>query len=122
LPAGGLLVVAPDGGAIRLERYARPRAADAAELRREGGAELADELLERLRDSVRAHLIADVPVGVLLSGGIDSSTLTALAALESPGRVSTFSIGFDEPRFDERPRARLVAARCGTDPHALVLR
>ena len=65
-------------------RGRRPPAASAART----SAELADELRERLRDSVRAHLVADVPVGVLLSGGIDSSALAALAARESgvPGQ------------------------------------
>ncbi len=84
--------------------------------------ELAEELRERLRDSVRAHLIADVPVGILLSGGIDSSLLTALAAQEAGSRVSTFSIGFDERGFDERGQARLVSQRYGTDHHELVVR
>src|SRR5262249_22805142 len=84
--------------------------------------ELVEELRVRLRDSVRAHLIADVPVGVLLSGGVDSSTLAALAATESSGRISTFSIGFDERQFDERDRARLVAKQYATDHHEFVLK
>src|SRR5205807_10423656 len=83
---------------------------------------LAEELLDRLRDSVRAHLVSDVPVGVLLSGGIDSSALTALAAEQSSAAVSTFSIGFEESSFDELAQARLVAGRYGTDHHELVLR
>ncbi len=107
---------------IRVERYARPAPVDAGALRRESEADLAEELRERLRDSVRAHLVADVPVGVLLSGGIDSSALAALAASESSGPVSTFSIGFEERSFDELDLARLVAERYGTDHHELVLR
>jgi asparagine synthase (glutamine-hydrolysing) len=71
---------------------------------------------------VRAHLIADVPVGVLLSGGLDSSTLAALAAMESSERVSTFTIGFEERHFDERGTARLIADQYDTDHHELVLR
>src|SRR4051794_33030106 len=77
---------------VRVERYARPAPVAAGDVRRESEAELAAELRDRLRDSVRAHLVADVPVGVLLSGGIDSSALAALAASESSERVSTFSI------------------------------
>jgi asparagine synthase (glutamine-hydrolysing) len=121
LPAGHLLTW-QEGGEVRVERYARPAPAPAAELRREPAAELAVELRERLRDSVRAHLVSDVPVGVLLSGGVDSSALTALAAAETPGRVSTFTIGFEERSFDELDGARLVARRYGTDHHELVLR
>jgi asparagine synthase (glutamine-hydrolysing) len=95
----------------------------AAEAVRKGPADrLAGELLETLRDSVRAHLVADVPVGVLLSGGVDSAGLTALAAAEGGEAVKTFSIGFEESSFDELERARLVAERYGTDHHELVLR
>ena len=83
---------------------------------------LAEELRRRLRDSVRAHLVADVPVGVLLSGGVDSSLLAALAAEESGEQLRTFSIGFEESSFDERADARLVAERYGTRHRELVLR
>jgi asparagine synthase (glutamine-hydrolysing) len=121
LPAGHLLVW-ERAGEPRLERYARPAPAPTARLRTESEAELAEELRARLRDSVRAHLIADVPVGVLLSGGIDSAALAALAALEGSEPVRTFSIGFAERSFDELGRARLVAERYGTDHHELVLR
>ncbi len=106
----------------QIESFARPRPVPTAETRSETEEELAEELLERLRDSVRAHLIADVPVGVLLSGGIDSCTLAALASMESSAPVMTFSIGFDEPRFDERARARLVAEQYETDHHELIVR
>ena len=78
LPPGHLLVW--EGGEPRLERFARPAPAEAAAARAEPEAVLAEELRERLRDSVRAHLVADVPVGVLLSGGVDSCLLTAFAA------------------------------------------
>ena len=89
---------------------------------REDERALAEELRERLRDSVRAHLVSDVPVGVLLSGGIDSSALAALAARESSYRVSTFSIGFEERAFNELDQARLVAQQYGTDHHELIVR
>jgi asparagine synthase (glutamine-hydrolysing) len=121
LQAGHRLIV-EDGSRVRVERYARPGPVPATELRQESEAELADELRERLRDSVRAHMVADVPVGVLLSGGIDSSALAALAATESSDRVSTFSIGFEERSFDELELARLVAKRYDTDHHELILR
>jgi asparagine synthase (glutamine-hydrolysing) len=121
LPAGCVLVW-EKGGDARVERYARPTAAAREDLRTEDEETLAVELRERLRNSVRAHLLADVPVGILLSGGVDSSMLTALAAQEAGDRVSTFSIGFEERAFDERELARLVAKRYDTDHHELVLR
>jgi asparagine synthase (glutamine-hydrolysing) len=111
-----------DGSSVEIQRFARPRPADADSVRRENARELAHELRDRLRDSVRAHLVSDVPVGVLLSGGVDSAALAALAAEESPGRISTFSIGFEEQSFNELDAARLVAEHYGTDHHELVVR
>src|SRR4051794_169055 len=89
----GHLLLADEHG-VDVREYARPgplpeRAATPEEVR------------SALRDSVRAHLVSDVPVGVLLSGGVDSSALAALAAEESGERVQTFSIGFEEKEFNE---------------------
>jgi len=120
LPPGHLL--AWEGGEVEVRRFARPRPVPAGEVRREGAAALAIELQSTLRDSVRAHLVSDVPVGVLLSGGVDSGALTALAAAESPERLKTFSIGFQESGFDELARARLVAERYGTVHQELIVR
>jgi asparagine synthase (glutamine-hydrolysing) len=119
LPAGHLLVW--EDGEARISRFARPGPVPAAEVRDGDDDELAEELRARLRDSVRAHLIADVPVGVLLSGGVDSSVLAALAAQESSEPVHTFSIGFQERSFDELDDARTVAQRYGTRHEELVL-
>ncbi len=120
LPPGTLAVWRE--GELTQRRYARPAPVPAAEARRRPAGELADELRETLRDSVRAHLVADVPVGVLLSGGVDSAGLVALAAGEQAEPVKTFSVGFEEESFDELERARLVAGRYGTDHHEIVLR
>src|SRR5919109_802127 len=120
LPAGHLLVW--EDGKAQISRFARPAPVPAAEVRHDDENELAEELRARLRDSVRAHLIADVPVGVLLSGGIDSALLAALAAQESSEPVHTFSIGFEERSFDELDDARAVAQRYGTRHEELVLR
>jgi asparagine synthase (glutamine-hydrolysing) len=120
LPPGHVLVW--EAGEVRLERYARPAPVAAEELREDDEAELIEELRARLRDSVRAHLVSDVPVGVLLSGGIDSSALAALAAQETAEPVRTFSIGFEERSFDELSDARLVAERYGTQHRELILR
>jgi asparagine synthase (glutamine-hydrolysing) len=115
LPPGHLLTW--QGGAIGISRFARPGPVPGAGERDGSAAALAAELREVLRDSIRAHLVADVPVGVLLSGGI-----TALAAAETRGSLKTFSIGFEESGFDELSRARLVAERFGTDHEELIVR
>jgi asparagine synthase (glutamine-hydrolysing) len=119
LPPGHLL--SWEGGEVALHRFARAGAVADGE---RGGSEdeLAAALREVLDDSVRAHLVADVPVGVLLSGGVDSGALAALASAHSDEPVRTFSIGFEEAGFDELSRARLVAERYGTDHHELVVR
>src|SRR5579872_6704300 len=121
LPPGHLLVW-EESGDIQIERYAHPAPVQEGELRGDDEAELVEELRARMRDSVRAHLLADVPVGVLLSGGVDSSLLAALAAQESSDAVHTFTIGFAERSFDERDDARLVAERYATNHHELLLR
>jgi len=74
-----------------------------------------DRLLELLKISVKRRLISDVPLGVFLSGGIDSSAITALAQEEVPGKVKTFSIGFEDPSFDESKYASLVSQFLGTE-------
>jgi asparagine synthase (glutamine-hydrolysing) len=107
-------------GALELRRFARPGPLEP----RDGAddAELVEECRARLRDSVRAHLVSDVPVGVLLSGGVDSGSLAALAAQESAEPVRTFSIGFEEASFDELAGARAVANRYATEHRELILR
>jgi asparagine synthase (glutamine-hydrolysing) len=120
LPPGSFLVW--ENGAARIARFSRPAPALAEDIRRGDESEFAEELRARLRDSVRAHLIADVPVGVLLSGGVDSAVLAALAAQESAEPVHTFSIGFEERSFDELEDARSVATMYGTRHEELVLR
>jgi asparagine synthase (glutamine-hydrolysing) len=72
---------------------------------------------ERLGQIVREHLVADVPLGAFLSGGIDSSLVASLMQASSSVPVRTFAIGFDNPKFDEAPFARQVAATLGTEHH-----
>jgi len=75
-----------------------------------------EEIRARLDAAVKRRLVADVPVGVFLSGGIDSSAVTAFASRHVPaGSLATFSIGFEEASFDESAHARRVAALFGTD-------
>jgi len=83
--------------------------------------ECLEELERRLEDAVRIRLISDVPLGALLSGGVDSSIIVALMARTSAKPVKTFSIGFRAEEFNESEYARLVAERFGTEHHELVL-
>jgi asparagine synthase (glutamine-hydrolysing) len=108
VPPGHVLIV--EGATERLERY--------WELRPTEQSSTDDEWLERVRtavgEAVRKRLVADVPLGALLSGGIDSSIVVALMAGHSTDAVRTFTVGFSDERYDERTYARAVAERYGT--------
>ncbi len=81
-----------------------------------------EELERRLAEAVRIRLISDVPLGALLSGGVDSSLVVALMARASTSPVKTFSIGFENEDFSELQYARIVAKRFGTDHHEMVVK
>jgi asparagine synthase (glutamine-hydrolysing) len=83
--------------------------------------ELADELHTKLEKSVKLRLISDVPIGVLLSGGIDSSTIATLMSSLVGSRIKTFSIGFDDRSYNELEYARTVAHHIDSDHHELVI-
>jgi asparagine synthase (glutamine-hydrolysing) len=108
LPPGHVLVA--EGATERIEPYWRPTPTEPSVQE--------DEWLERVRAAVaaavRKRLIADVPLGALLSGGIDSSIVVALMAQASDAPVRTFTVGFSDPRYDERSYAQAVASRYGT--------
>ncbi len=108
LPPGHVLIA--EGAAERIEPYWRIEPAEPST--RE------EEWLERVRmtvgAAVRKRLVADVPLGALLSGGIDSSVVVALMAQASTQPVRTFTVGFADARYDERAHARTVAERYGT--------
>jgi asparagine synthase (glutamine-hydrolysing) len=84
--------------------------------------DFAEEVIERLRESIRLRLIADVPLGVFLSGGTDSSAVVAFMAALGARPLRTFSVGFEEPEYSELPFARRVAQRFSTEHHELVVR
>jgi asparagine synthase (glutamine-hydrolysing) len=118
LPPGHRLTWEPEG-AIRVERYWSPLRDQRADVADD---EAIDTLRGLLRESVALHLEADVPLGAFLSGGIDSSTVVAQMAQLVPGRVKTFSIGFDEASHNEAPHAALVAREIGTEHTELIVR
>src|SRR5207244_1138939 len=110
LPPGPGMAVGV-GGAETGGRYWTPPAPGAIHpTRRQAG----EGVLDLLRQSVRRRLVSDVPWGTFLSGGLDSSLVTALAVAESRRPVKTFAIGFAESTYDERAAAAAVAARLGT--------
>jgi asparagine synthase (glutamine-hydrolysing) len=80
-----------------------------------------EEIIERLRESVKLRLIADVPIGIFLSGGTDSSAVLALAAGLGARPLRTFSVGFDEPGYSELPAARRTAEAFSAEHHELVV-
>ena len=81
-----------------------------------------EQILDELRESVRRRLVSDVPLGIFLSGGIDSSTVATLAQQVSPECIKTFSIGFEERSFSELDYARAIAERIGSEHHEHVVR
>ena len=123
VPPGHVLVLEP-GSAPRLERYWRPPLVGYEGTVRidVSLAEAAAGVRKRLEQAVERRLLADVPLGAFLSGGIDSSAIVAIASKQVDRELSTFTIGFDDAEgFDERPYARLVARHLGTDHHEYVV-
>ncbi|WP_406698040.1 asparagine synthase (glutamine-hydrolyzing) [Singulisphaera sp. Ch08] len=105
-------------GTLRLERYWNPDWN--LERNRSLGEDL-EELRATLGDAVREQMVADVPLGAFLSGGIDSTIVVGLMQAASTRPVKTFSIGFDDPAFDETRFAELAARHLGTEHHAFVV-
>jgi asparagine synthase (glutamine-hydrolysing) len=118
LMPGEMLVV--EDGAVRVTRWwehPRPQVASGRSLR-----EHADHLLELLDDAVRMRLMSDVPLGVMLSGGLDSSLIATLMARRSDRPIETFSVGFtDDAEGNELAAARAMADRLGSVHHELEL-
>lgn len=120
LPPGHRLVL-DESGRIEVHRYWDVLAHVG---RRHGRSEedLADELEALMIDAFKYRMVSDVPVGVFLSGGIDSSLVAAILQKHGGQQIKTYTIGFDDPRFDESSHAREVAQHLGTDHHSRTLR
>lgn len=118
LPAAHYLQVLDDGATVGAPTpyWSLEECASSGVMHRLTNAEDAVEIVDQLlRDSVKMRMLADVPVGAFLSGGIDSSLIVALMQAQSSRSVKTFTIGFQEDAFDEAPTAREVAKDLGTD-------
>ena len=115
----GHVLIWSAGERVQAQRYWHlPPPADAPFDDRQHAVAHTRELLET---AVESHLMSDVPLGVFLSGGIDSTALTALVARAASGRVKTFAVGFSDREADELPYARLAADRLGTDHYDVTL-
>src|SRR3954469_4666324 len=114
IPPGSYAVV-ERGGAPKVERYWRPEHCDTVSR----GSDWHALVREEVSAAVRRRLVADVPLGALLSGGIDSSIVVGVMAQASAEPVRTFTVGFPDRRYDERAYAREVAERWGTQHEEL---
>jgi asparagine synthase (glutamine-hydrolysing) len=118
--APGELLVFDDEGERRQQYWTLPTpVAQASAPRRLES--WSDELDALLADAVLEHMVSDVPLGTFNSGGVDSSLITAYAARHAGERLNTYSVGFDDPAYDERPFALAVAERFATRHHTLVV-
>ena len=113
LPAAHMMTV--ENGQVKTRRYWN--LSWKKDLSRADFSEAVSELEGLLADAVRMRMVSDVPLGILLSGGIDSSTVAAFASRFATEKVKTFSIGFEEDSFDESRYARMVASHLGTEHH-----
>jgi asparagine synthase (glutamine-hydrolysing) len=109
-----------DGARTEIRRYWDLPAVAEGDMRRDAPA-VQEEFAHLLGDAVRISMRSDVPFGAFLSGGLDSASVVSLMAEQTPLPVETFTIGFDDPAFDERRLARLVSARVNTRHHEAVV-
>jgi len=118
LPSAHYMIIKPDGKIV-IRRYWQIDFSDKLNLSEN---EWRKSITDKLQESVKLRLESDVSLGVHLSGGIDSGMVTAFASLNSKNSVKTFSLGFEESRYNELPYARLIAQRYHTDHHEAVVK
>jgi len=121
LPPGHYMMWSSRSHSGHLTEYWRPSLARSESQSPVQWRDFAGGLRDVLSASVEQELVSDVPVGVLLSGGIDSSIVAALMSQARGGQIDSFSVGYDEPSFDESQYARMVAKHLGTRHHELRL-
>jgi asparagine synthase (glutamine-hydrolysing) len=105
-------------GRVEVEAYWRPPVPSPRALPDD---QATGEFMELFLDSVRRRMISDVPLGVFLSGGLDSASVVAAMASQADSSIKTFSIGFGDDRYNEVPAARVIAERFGTEHHEFVV-
>jgi asparagine synthase (glutamine-hydrolysing) len=122
LPGGHWMTYDLDSETVKVEKYWEFTFQTSNDIPPEPEAVWGEELRHLLSQAVKRRLISDVPLGIFLSGGIDSSAILAFVAAQMPPeQIQTFSIGFHEPTFDESGYARAVAKHFGTDHHEELL-
>ena len=119
LPAGHLLTWDHERQRIEQRRYWQPPVHGV--VTNEPVEELAAEAGRLLEESIRGRLLADVPLGIFLSGGVDSSLIATLATRQAGSGIKTFTVGYDAGERDERSAARSIASLLGSDHHELTL-
>lgn len=117
VPAGHYLICTAQGH-LQIVSYWHPAGTPKTTLCQEDAQE---QMLAIIKESIRLRMIADVPIGAFLSGGIDSGAVVALMAMQSAKPVNTFSIGFSEDRYNELPFARILAKHYGTEHHEFMV-
>jgi asparagine synthase (glutamine-hydrolysing) len=120
LQAGHVMRLESDG-TRSVSRYWDPIDASKVPIRSGNDASIIDELEALLTRTVKSRMVSDVPLGAFLSGGIDSSLVTALMCRASKQPPKTFSIGFDDPTYNEAPYAKAIAQHLGTDHTEVIL-
>ena len=117
--APGSMLIAEGPEHYQIRKYWEPTWVSEDSVAFDSAVEETDKILA---DAVQLRLRSDVPVGIFLSGGIDSGILTALVSANQKENFMTFSVGFEDMHYDERPLAKVVAQRYGTDHHEIVIR
>jgi len=118
IPPGHFLIVDENGSKIKKYWEIKPH----SEQSKKSFYDYCENFLFLLKDSVKIRLQSDVPLGVFLSGGLDSSSITTAASMVSNSKIQTFSVGFEEESFDETPYSNLIAQHLHTDHHHILIK